>query len=660
MSRPESSRWLLAVALATVAVAGVAALAPERVASAGGGFWILLGSDRDGQERAYSVRPDGSRLTPLLSLDRALDPIAVSLDGRTIAYIDYPESTHVYVSRANGTGLRQLVPYKGGPVALSRDGKLLAFEKEGGIWIVAADGHGLRRLTAGDDDESDWSPDGKAVAFVRRSTDQEHLALVVQLLRGGEHVLARGPVTAGPGSPRWSPDGRWIAYDAGDTGLWLVRSDGTVRRRVARGDIAAFAWSPDGKTIAYSSSTAHDVVVIGADGQGSRRLPVRGMSFSRLSWSPDSRLLALGSPDTWVVGVDGRGLRRVASGVLAGWTPLAPARPPAAPMLPSERVLDARTVETRRPVVALSADGSRVAVIVGRTAADCDHVVVWTSATRDLDRFVSPAPCREGGHDSGPTLYAVALAGSRAAWASYFDCGNYCHDVRVTTATLAQRSTVAVVSTSDQAGSGIDFHLHGAGDLLVFNEGSGLVRIGSGHGNCPDGGGVPLPAAAICTTLRDSSQACCVDSVVGALIALRESDAVAVLDGQGKLVRVFPFAAGEVGAARLDGGSLVVARAGVIEVYDAATGAAQLQRPLPSDYELADVDGGIAVLRQKNTIRLLKLSDGRSLTLTPGRGPVFADLEPPGLYYSYATGDGRGRLIFLPRTEVLRRIGAGS
>jgi Tol biopolymer transport system component len=49
---------------------------------------------------------------------------------------------------------------------------------------------------------------------------------------------------------------------------------------------------------------------------------------------------------------------------------------------------------------------------------------------------------------------------------------------------------------------------------------------------------------------------------------------------------------------------------------------------------------------------LLSLDDGRSRTLRPGAGPVFADLEPQGLYYSYSTQDGSGRVVFVPRSQL--------
>src|SRR5207302_5655496 len=117
----------------------------------------------------------------------------------------------------------------------------------------------------------------------------------------------------------------------------------------------------------------------------------------------------------------------------------------------------------------------------------------------------------------------------------------------------------------------------------------------------------------------------------------REPGAVAVLDERGTLVRLFPFTPADVNAARLDGGRLVVWRFGVLEVYDVATGARVLTRPMPTGYRLADADGGVAVLTSTDTIELLRLDDGGSTTLRPGREPLLADLESPGLYYSYAT-----------------------
>ena len=206
-----------------------------------------------------------------------------------------------------------------------------------------------------------------------------------------------------------------------------------------------------------------------------------------------------------------------------------------------------------------------------------------------------------------------------------------------------------LATTSAEAGTDYDYHLHGHGELLVFNEGPRLVRIGRGTQKCQDGGRAP----AICAILRRNDHASPADSVSGQRIAIREENAVAIVDEHGALVRVFPFAAGDVRAARLDGDRLVVARPSSLDVYDVVSGAPVVQRPLPSGYALLDADGGVAVLRRESSILLLRLEDGRATTLTRGAEPVFADLEAPGLYYSYATPEGSGRVVFIPRSELL-------
>ena len=353
--------------------------------------------------------------------------------------------------------------------------------------------------------------------------------------------------------------------------------------------------------------------------------------------------------------MDGRGLRRVTrfgNNMALGWTRLSPTRPPVPPLLPTERVAGPRIVVTRTPIVDLSADGNRVAVALRATAADCSHVAVWTPATGSLAALPRPATCGEWPSDI--SLYDVELAGSRAAWASLGGCGNFC-DHTLGSAVLGSKATQQLATASHDANERWDFHVRGDGDLLVFDDRSRLVRIGSGRERCQEG----LRLAAVCTTLRRGDHAAPVESVSEGLIAVRENDAVAVLDERGALVRLFPFAPSEVTAARLDAGRLVVSRAGVIEVYDVSTGAGLFQQPLPARFRLVDVDGGIAVLLRNNSVLLLRLEDGRSRTLTPGRGPVHADLEQAGLYYSYGTTGGGGRVAFMPRSEAepARRAG---
>ena len=665
MRHPTILRIVGAAALALTLVA-VSAAADESTTRMGA-YWVVVESNRDGQSRGYSVRPDGTRLTPLVSAGRDVVPNAVSADGRTIVY-HASRGTGLYVSRANGVGLRRIVSTASeiGGVALSHDGRQLAFTgRTRGIWIIGTNGRGLRRLTSGDMDlVPDWSPAGTALVYERNSQDAEgsdRSAIVVQPLRGRPRVVARAstdPNDETVGGPDWSPDGRWLAYYRGNpdvetTSIWLVRPDGTRRHRVPGGD-GPLAWSPDGSRLAVAQ--ARSVLIVGTDGRRLRELSFAQLgTATALSWSPDGRELVLAAPGpqgshVWVVGSDGRGLRRVtgegANG-LVGAARVAPSLRPAQPIPPSERLLDAQTVATRGEVTALSADGGAVAFAVGPSRTDCDHVAVWTRGDGSLRRFVGVAPC-----SSRPPIRHVALAGTRVAWVSE-ETGGLCgpSSVDLYSATLADTAPLLL---GDDACA--DYHLWGHGDLLVFNDGGRLVRVGAGREKCLE----DRTSAQLCATLRRGAHTCCAASVAEGLIAIQEPEAVAIVDARGALVRVFPFAPADVSAARLDGGRLVVWRFGVIEVYDVSTGVRVLSRPMPVGYRLVDVDGGIAVLLQGNRVQLLRLADGRSLTLAPGREPALADLEPTGLYNSYATPDGGGRLAFVPRTELDRALEGGA
>jgi Tol biopolymer transport system component len=640
-------RRLLAAALVVLAAGGATASAGRTPR-----YWIVLGSDRDGTSRAYSVRRDGARLSPIFA--RPFMPLALSSDGSTIAYTaDFA----LYVSRPDGTRMRRLaksvyVSSERLP-ALSQDGGLVAFARlsSRGLWIVRTDGRGLRRVAPGGF-YPDWSPDGKALVLTDDSS------IVVQPLRGRERVVAHGSTFA-LGRAKWSPSGRWIAYvdstkRPGEKGVWVVRPNGTQRHRVARETPSTFAWSPDGATLAYGR--ADGVALVGVAGGRPRALRL-GFATQVSAWSRDGRELALtghrgDDPDQiWVVRPDGRGLRRLTSAgrnTALGWTAVAPRLPQARPVPPAERIAGARVVATRTPIGNLSADGPRVAFVPNASRTDCDHVSVWTPAARSLVRLAArlPAPCANLG--TLPYLiYDLALAGRRVAWADVEGCGNTC-DVALKTATLAKPLSAMVTDAGGGGGAGggdlFDFHLRGHGGLLVFDNPyrePAVERIGNGRE----------------TTLRRGSHVAFVESVSQNRIAIHEADAVTVLDDHGAVVRVFPFGRGELGAVRLDGDRLVVTRGDVLEVYDVATGAALLQRSLLSGYELTDADGGIAVLQRGNDILLLRLADGRSFRLAPGREPVRADLEPTGLYFSYATAGGGGRLVLMPRADVNRRLG---
>jgi TolB protein len=100
-----------------------------------------------------------------------------------------------------------------------------------------------------------------AVTFVQPAAARAatpSLPSLVAYVRNGDIYVSRDAaerrLTTGGGfaRPRWSPDGRSIAYlKAGQ--LWTMRADGTGQRRLTTRAAGGPSWSPDGKWVAFAS-----------------------------------------------------------------------------------------------------------------------------------------------------------------------------------------------------------------------------------------------------------------------------------------------------------------------------------------------------------------------------------------------------------------------
>ncbi len=132
-------------------------------------------------------------------------------------------------------------------------------------------GRDLFDLSAASDPEI--SPDGRTIAYVRRSgdimTDRARSSIwLINVATGEQRPLAAG--TGDNFSPRWSPDGRRLAYvstaEGGAPQLFVrwMDSGQTVRVTGLPDSPQALAWSPEGRRIAYLMNVPDDGPKLGS------------------------------------------------------------------------------------------------------------------------------------------------------------------------------------------------------------------------------------------------------------------------------------------------------------------------------------------------------------------------------------------------------------
>jgi dipeptidyl aminopeptidase/acylaminoacyl peptidase len=109
--------------------------------------------------------------------------------------------------------------------------------------------------------------------------------------------------------PQRSPDGQWVAYtvsravkekDKNDSDVWMVSWDGTQQIQLTSSPEGESAprWSPDGKYLAFLSSRqeskdAQVWLMNRAGGEAVKLTDVKGGGVSDYAWSPDSKRLVL-------------------------------------------------------------------------------------------------------------------------------------------------------------------------------------------------------------------------------------------------------------------------------------------------------------------------------------------------------------------------------
>ena len=179
-------------------------------------------------------------------------------------------------------------------------------------------------------------PDGRQVVYVRVSNDITTDRARRSLWLVDADTGAQQPLVAGPGnhmSPRWSPDGKRLAYvstaEGGAPQLFVRWMDTGATARIATLENApdAISWSPDGRSIAFLMFTAAEGLRL-ANGPAPTKPegatwaePLR--IFDGLRYRTDSEgYLRPGAAQIHVVSAEGGAPRRLTSGAFDNQGPL--------------------------------------------------------------------------------------------------------------------------------------------------------------------------------------------------------------------------------------------------------------------------------------------------------------------------------------------------
>ncbi|MGD9647822.1 MAG: prolyl oligopeptidase family serine peptidase [Pirellulales bacterium] len=251
---------------------------------------VLFESNRSGQQQLWVIDVDGGEARQLTTISTEAGGGIWSPDGAQIAFVSavFPEFSDQPFAESDAANKQRLEEQQKNPVKARVVTRLFYRHwdswvegKRQHLFVMPAAGGPPRDLTPGDrdasptsstfsaGDEMTFSPDGKYLVYTAPPETDEAWSTNHDLWRvpvaGGEPENLTADNPAADGCPRYSPDGRWLAfraqrrpgYEADRWELVIVPTAGGAapKSRTAQFDrsVDGFIWGPDSKTYYFTA-----------------------------------------------------------------------------------------------------------------------------------------------------------------------------------------------------------------------------------------------------------------------------------------------------------------------------------------------------------------------------------------------------------------------
>jgi Tol biopolymer transport system component len=257
------------------------------------GSSIAFTSNRDGTPDLYVVPAEGSGISRLTRTPEEETLAGWSADATRLWFaITSNDSSRLFSIDRDGTHQTEIATLPGRTVRLSPDGRHVLYcagsWTEVRLFVADLDGAHARQLTDGKSVVwgPRWSPDGKSIAFTGRDAAQQLHIVIVNIDTGEQRQVTH--LKPGEGrvqTPAWSADGRQLAAQVSEgTGvaatshIWTIDVASGALRKLAPHTIPYLdevpSWFPDGKRIAFQSNRTGrmEVWVMNAGGSDQRQL----------------------------------------------------------------------------------------------------------------------------------------------------------------------------------------------------------------------------------------------------------------------------------------------------------------------------------------------------------------------------------------------------